>query len=97
MSRNLFLKIMQGVRDYTSYFQFKADATGKLGFTPYQKYYVTIYMLAYRVAGDLIDECLWMSETTCLQSMYRFCKVVIAVFNEVYLREPNVDDSARLL
>jgi hypothetical protein len=66
MSINLFLKTMQGMRDYTSYFQFKADATSKLGFTSYQKYYVTIYMLANGVAGDLIDECLWMSETTCL-------------------------------
>jgi hypothetical protein len=29
--------------------------------------------------------------------MYRFCEDVIAVFGEYYLREPNMDDTARLL
>jgi hypothetical protein len=47
-------------------------------------------MLAYEVAGDLIDEYLRMSKTTCLESMYKFCKTVIAVFGTVYLREPTV-------
>jgi hypothetical protein len=54
-------------------------------------------MLASGVAGDLINEYLRMSETTCLETMYMFCKAVIAVFSEVYLREPTVDDTARLL
>ena len=43
-------------------------------------------MLAYRVAGDLVDECMHMSESTCLESMYRFCKAVVAVFGPEYLR-----------
>jgi hypothetical protein len=29
--------------------------------------------------------------------MYRFCEDVIAVFDKYYLREPNMDDTARLL
>jgi hypothetical protein len=95
MSRNFLLKIMQGVRDYDFYF-LKHDATGKLGFTSDQKNCAAIRMLAYVVA-DLIDEYLRMSETTCLDSMYKFCKAVIVVFSEVYLREPNVYDTSRLL
>jgi hypothetical protein len=54
-------------------------------------------MLAYGVAGDLIDEYLRMSESTYLELMYKFCKAVIAVFDTVYLREPTVEDTARLL
>jgi hypothetical protein len=54
-------------------------------------------MLAYGVAGDLIDEYLRMSESTCLESMYKFCKAMIAVFGTIYLREPTVEDTARLL
>ena len=38
-----------------------------------------------------------MSESTCLDSMYKFCKAVIAVFGPEYLREPNPEDTARLL
>jgi hypothetical protein len=36
-------------------------------------------MLAYGVAGDLIDEYLWMSKATCLDSIYKFCKAVIVL------------------
>ena len=54
-------------------------------------------MLAYEVSGDLINEYIRMSESTCLESLYKFCKAVIAVFGPEYLREPTVKDTARLL
>src|SRR3954463_5096152 len=54
-------------------------------------------MLAYGVPGDLIDEYVRMSESTCLASLYRFFKVVVAVFGPEYLREPNEADTSRLL
>jgi hypothetical protein len=38
-----------------------------------------------------------MSERTCIDAMYKFCKAVIAVFDKVYLREPTTKDTARLL
>jgi hypothetical protein len=49
-------------------------------------------MLPYGVVGILTDEYLAMSKTTHLDSIYKFCKAGIAVFSEVYLREPNVAD-----
>jgi hypothetical protein len=97
ISRKLFLTILNGVRAHDDYFTAGPDAIGKLGFTSYQKCSAAIRMLAYRVAGDLIDEYLRMSESTCLKSMYKFCRAVIAVFGIVYLREPIVEDTARLL
>ena len=54
-------------------------------------------MLAYGVPGDLIDEYVRMSESTCLESLYKFCKAVIAVFGPEYLREPTAEDTTRLL
>jgi hypothetical protein len=38
-----------------------------------------------------------MSESTCLESMYNFCKAVVEVFGKVYLSEPNVANTTRLL
>jgi hypothetical protein len=38
-----------------------------------------------------------MSKTTCLDSMYNFYKAVNAMFGTVYLREPIVEDTDRLL
>jgi hypothetical protein len=62
----LVLTILRGVRDYDPYIGCRSDATGKFGFTSYQKCSSTIRMLAYGVAGNLFDEYLRMSETTCL-------------------------------
>jgi hypothetical protein len=56
MSRKLFSTILNGVRAHDDYFTARPDATGKLGFTSYQKCSAAIRMLAYGVAGDLIDE-----------------------------------------
>jgi hypothetical protein len=30
-------------------------------------------MLAYGVVGDLVDEYMRMSQSTCIESMYNFC------------------------
>jgi hypothetical protein len=84
------------VRAYDDYFTAKSDATGKLGFTSYKKCSAAIHMLAYGVVGDLIDEYLRMSKTTCLESMNKYCKAVIVVFGTIYLREPTVEDTARM-
>ena len=46
-------------------------------------------MLAYGVPSDLVDEYVCMSEFTCLESLYMFCKVVVTE----YLREPSFADA----
>jgi hypothetical protein len=38
-----------------------------------------------------------MSEGTCLESMYNFYNMVVAVFIIVYLREPNAEDTLKTL
>ena len=65
---------------YNNYFEFKEDALGKIGFSTYQKCIAVIWMLAYKVSGDLIYEYVRMSESMCLDSMFKFCKAGVAVF-----------------
>ncbi|KAK1601704.1 hypothetical protein QYE76_018398 [Lolium multiflorum] len=97
MSRDVFLIILWGVRNYDPYFQCRPDATGALGFTSYQKCSAAIRILSYGMAADIFDEYLRMGESTCLEAMYRFCRAVIAVFGEYYCREPTVENTRRLL
>jgi phosphoribosylformylglycinamidine (FGAM) synthase-like enzyme len=56
MSRDLFLTIIRGVREYNPYFGCMPNVTGKFGFTSYQKRFTTVGMLVYGVASDLLDE-----------------------------------------
>jgi hypothetical protein len=59
----------------------KVDATGNLGFSSYQKWVVDVQVLAYGVVSDLADEYIHMSDSTCLDLMYKLCKVVVQVLD----------------
>ena len=52
MSRKLFLRIVNSIREFGSYFKCKMDCTGKLGFTSIQKCTTTMRMLAYGAPSD---------------------------------------------
>ena len=97
MARHVFNHIREGVVAHDPYFDCKTDALGKLGFSSYQKCTATIRMLVYGIPDDLVDEYVRMSESTCLLSLYSFCKAVVAVFGPEYLRQPNAADTERLL
>jgi hypothetical protein len=54
-------------------------------------------MPSYGMTIDIFDEYLQMGESTCVDAMYQFCRDVIVVFGEYFLREPKVEDTRRLL
>ena len=89
MARHVFNRIREGVVAHDPYFECNTDALGKLGFSSYQKCTAAIRMLAYGISGDLVDEYVRMSETTCLMLMYKFCQSVIEVFDPEYLKAAN--------
>ena len=70
MARHLFNRIREGVVAHDPYFECKTDALGKLGFSSCQKCTAAIHLLAYGIPGDLVDEYVRMSESTCLLSLY---------------------------
>jgi hypothetical protein len=53
-------------------------------------------MIAYETPGDAKDEYLRIADSTAIESMYRFCRAVVAVFRSNYLRAPNEDETARI-
>jgi hypothetical protein len=54
-------------------------------------------MLAHGVAGGLVDVHILIGKSTCLEAMYMFCKAVVAVLDEHYLRGTNADDITRFM
>ena len=97
MSRKLFLQIVYAIRHFDPYFRCKADCTGLVGFSSLQKCTVAMRMLAYGAPGDGADDYLRMAESTALDCFYRFCRAVIAVFGDYFLRSPTVEDTQRIL
>ncbi|XP_030936388.1 uncharacterized protein LOC115961564 [Quercus lobata] len=82
MKRSLFLRIQSKVEAQDSYFVQKRNNAKKIGLSSLQKRTVAHRMLVYGVSGDLIDEYVWIGETTALESLKKFVTAVIDVFYE---------------
>ncbi|XP_073017720.1 uncharacterized protein [Primulina eburnea] len=54
-------------------------------------------MLAYDLPADAIDEYIQLGESTAIHCMQPFCRAIVEVFAEQYLRSPTANDVARLL
>ena len=57
----------------------------------------TLRMLALGTAVDAVGEMVRMGESTCLKTTIKFARAVVQVFGAEYLREPNAQDTERLL
>jgi hypothetical protein len=66
------MEILHGLREHDEYFVAKLDATGKVGLSSYQKCLAVIWQLAYGVRGNLVDDFLRMSKSTCLDALHKF-------------------------
>ncbi|XP_051190706.1 uncharacterized protein [Lolium perenne] len=97
MNKELFLKIVHGIKEYDKYFMSKKDCTGLCGFTSIQKCTAAMRRLAYGAPRDRANDYLRMAESTCTETIYRFCRAIIAVFSTDYLRAPREDDTTRIL
>ncbi|XP_019177738.1 PREDICTED: uncharacterized protein LOC109172944 [Ipomoea nil] len=97
MSRNLFLRIANAVAEHDNYFVQRRDTIGRLGLSTLQKVTAAFRILAYGVAADATDEYIQIGESTAIESLKRFCRAVVEVFGQCYLRAPDANDVARLL
>ncbi|XP_033140542.1 putative nuclease HARBI1 [Brassica rapa] len=69
---------------------------GRLGLSSLQKVTAVFRMLAYGLSADATDEYVKIGESTAIESMKRFCRAIINIFSEKYLRSPTSSDIARL-
>jgi hypothetical protein len=68
-----------------------------IGFSSLHKCTVAMWLLAYGAPGDSANDYLCMAESTTIDCLYKFCRVVIVVFGEVYLRSPTPQDTEKYL
>jgi hypothetical protein len=97
MQRSLLLRILQDVVQRDEYFVQKRDACGLLGLSPHQKLTCALRFLAYGTSADQLDEYVRMGETTVLETVKRFCRCVIELYSNTYLRAPGEDDIRDIL
>nr|XP_043639665.1 uncharacterized protein LOC122610770 [Erigeron canadensis] len=106
MRKEMFLHIVRDINSFQSieplpkHFQFfhkgATDATGRPGFNIFQKCTSAIRQLAYSFKADALDEYLQMAQDTGYQCLDAFCKYVIHLYQQEYLRRPTEADVKRL-
>ncbi|KAF8380826.1 hypothetical protein HHK36_028320 [Tetracentron sinense] len=97
MRRSLFLRIVDVVKDHDNYFMQKKDSLGRLGLSTLQKVTAVFRILAYEALVDSTDEYIRIGESIAILCMKKFCRTIVEVFGDEYLRTPNANDVARLL
>ena len=97
MRRELFLRILEGVREQDPWFEQKTDAIGKKGMHPLQKVVAAIRILAYGCSYDMVDEYVRVSESSASECVDHFCSAVINKYGQECLRNPTMEDLKRIL
>ncbi|KAF8410951.1 hypothetical protein HHK36_003488 [Tetracentron sinense] len=85
------------VKDHDNYFIQKKDGLGRLGLSTLQKVTTVFQILAYGASTNSTDEYVRIGESTAILCMKKFCRTIVEVFGDEYLRTPNANDVARLL
>ncbi|XP_071741404.1 uncharacterized protein [Rutidosis leptorrhynchoides] len=82
--------------EYFKYFHLRVDARGKLSISTYLKITAALRQLAYGDTPDLFNEYLQMSARTSRESLMHFCKCIIDLYKDEYMREPTTENIKRL-
>nr|XP_043614563.1 uncharacterized protein LOC122586645 [Erigeron canadensis] len=106
MRKEMFLRIARDKHSFNSiqplpkHFQFfhigATDASGRPSFNIFQKCTSAIRQLAYSYKANALDEYLQMAQNTGYQCLDAFCKCVIHLYQNEYLRRPTEADIERL-
>jgi hypothetical protein len=95
--RQLFLRIMRRLGEYSPYFTQREDACNRRGLSPLQKCTAALRLLAYGGTADSIDEYLKLARSTALDCLEKFCEGIIHCYGDEFCCRPNIVDTQCLL
>lgn len=96
MPKRMFLRILEDITVANDYFKLKCNVAGKPGLSGIQKCAAAIRQLAYGTASDATDEYIQIGESTANEAMKEFCRTLLKLYREIFLRPPNQSQKAAL-
>ncbi|KAK9060749.1 hypothetical protein SSX86_021455 [Deinandra increscens subsp. villosa] len=101
MTRRLYNRIAadittEGMSVNWRYFTQRRDAAGRLGLSTNQKITCALRQLAYGASADQCDEYIRIGESTAIKRLHNFCRSIVEIYRDKYLRRPTQEDVDRL-
>ncbi|KAK9072430.1 hypothetical protein SSX86_008864 [Deinandra increscens subsp. villosa] len=101
MTRRLYNRIAadittEGMSVNWRYFTQRRDAAGRLGLSTNQKITCALRQLAYGASADQCDEYIRIGESTAIKCLHNFCRSIVEIYRDKYLRRPTQEDVDRL-
>ncbi|KAI4997736.1 hypothetical protein ZWY2020_053078 [Hordeum vulgare] len=97
MRKPLYLHVVEGVEAHDNYFKLTRNCCSQLSFSAKQKCTTAMRMLALGTTADAVGEMVRMGQSTCVKTTVKFSHDVVMVFGAEYLRNPNTQDTEKLL
>jgi hypothetical protein len=94
MTKHTSLDICHVISMRYDYFKRKCNAAGLPGFATMQKVTTALRVLAYGGPADCLDEYLHMGQSTILETVNHFTRVIVDIYDTTYLRKPTASDVA---
>jgi hypothetical protein len=85
MSKWLFLRLVDEISEYDSYFVQKKDAAGKLGLSAIQKCAAIVQILGYGMTPDALDQYFRNAESTAREALKIVVKAIQGLYKSRYL------------
>ncbi|KAH7852071.1 hypothetical protein Vadar_020254 [Vaccinium darrowii] len=93
MAKPLFERILTQLQQHDDYFVQKSDVVGAAGLSGIHKMTTALRMLAYGMPADSVDEYVKIGKSTAIESLKRFCRGVVEIFEPECLRAPVIGSS----
>ncbi|XP_058192125.1 uncharacterized protein LOC131309523 [Rhododendron vialii] len=97
MRCELFMRNLEAIEGHNPYFVQKVDACQVSGPSSIQKMTSSMRMLAYGMPANANGDYLRLRQCTTIECFEHFCRAIIEIYGDVYLRSSTVDDVSRLL
>lgn len=97
MPKGMFLKISDDLANLDPFFKLRYDAAKRRGLSTFQKCTAALRLLAYGNSADSVDEYIKVGESTLLEILRKFCKGIISLYENRYLRSPDEHDVKKLM
>ncbi|CAL2228894.1 unnamed protein product [Prunus armeniaca] len=97
MRRHVFEHLLHDVQAVNPFFHQRVNNASQPSFSPHQRVTIALRMMACAYLADAMSDTFGMSESSSFENLAQFCRTIVHIYKDTYLRAPNAEDMDHLL